>query len=299
MENTLNYQFNYPAPSALAAVKLDPNAPIYASEDGRVASLSSQECIFLVKRTGEPHVMTFQVLQALDLCREFRTLDEHVARIQSTIPGLADKGEPVRLVVYGHDRTSFLVSRHQEEDAALREDIAHNARHHRDSDITGVIESRVTPHATGQLLAPVEAECQSSNGRPEDIMKGQGGSVVNVLSVGLRMFALTTLDSASHRRFLVLDEQDCWLRPDLVPRLVRIVHEAGKALGKIGAPVASASFAGPSGNRAGWPKNSVVSRPPVKSRSPTTATISLRRNARMHSRAARPNGMGLICRRVR
>jgi hypothetical protein len=68
------------------------------------------------------------------------------------------------------------------------------------------------------------------NGQPEDIMRGQGGSVINILSVGLRMFALTTLDPASHRRFLVLDEQDCWLRPDLVPRLVKIVHEAGRAL---------------------------------------------------------------------
>jgi predicted ATPase len=47
----------------------------------------------------------------------------------------------------------------------------------------------------------------------------------------LRLFALTTLDSRQHRRFLVLDEQDCWLRPDLVPRLARIVHDAGKALG--------------------------------------------------------------------
>ena len=65
----------------------------------------------------------------------------------------------------------------------------------------------------------------------EDIMKGQGGSVANILSVGLRMFALATLDEKSHRRFLVLDEQDCWLRPDLVPRLVKIVHDAGKALG--------------------------------------------------------------------
>ena len=69
------------------------------------------------------------------------------------------------------------------------------------------------------------------NGHREDIMKGQGGSVANVLSVGLRMFALATLDEKVHRRFLVLDEQDCWIRPDLVPRLVKIVHEAGKALG--------------------------------------------------------------------
>lgn len=67
-------------------------------------------------------------------------------------------------------------------------------------------------------------------GNEEDILRGQGGSVANVLSVGLRMFALTTLDPNEHRRFLVLDEQDCWLRPDLVPRLVKIVSEAGRAL---------------------------------------------------------------------
>lgn len=69
------------------------------------------------------------------------------------------------------------------------------------------------------------------DGHKEDILKGQGGSVANILSVGLRMFALMTLDEEQHRRFLVLDEQDCWLRPDLVPRLVKIVQEAGEALG--------------------------------------------------------------------
>jgi len=69
------------------------------------------------------------------------------------------------------------------------------------------------------------------NGQAEDIQYGQGGSVANILSVGLRMFALTTLDKATHRRVLVLDEQDCWLRPDLVPRMVKIVHDAGEALG--------------------------------------------------------------------
>src|SRR5690606_41403701 len=57
-----------------------------------------------------------------------------------------------------------------------------------------------------------------------------GGSVANVLSVGLRLFALTTLDEKNHRRFLVLDEQDCWIRPDIVPRFVKIIHQAAKAL---------------------------------------------------------------------
>lgn len=69
------------------------------------------------------------------------------------------------------------------------------------------------------------------DGKREDIMKGTGGSVTNILSVGLRLFALAQLDEKEHRRFLVLDEQDCWLAPELVPRLVKIVHDAGKALG--------------------------------------------------------------------
>jgi hypothetical protein len=68
-------------------------------------------------------------------------------------------------------------------------------------------------------------------GKGEDILRGQGGSVANILSVGLRIFALSQLDEKRHRRFLVLDEQDCWLAPELVPRLVRIVRDAGSALG--------------------------------------------------------------------
>jgi ABC-type branched-subunit amino acid transport system ATPase component len=61
-------------------------------------------------------------------------------------------------------------------------------------------------------------------------MHGQGGSVANVLSVGLRMFALAQRQS-SHRQLLVLDEPDCWLQPELVPRLVKIIKLAGERLG--------------------------------------------------------------------
>ena len=61
-------------------------------------------------------------------------------------------------------------------------------------------------------------------------IRDRGGSVQNILSVGLRLFALASL-SQEHRGFLVLDEQDCWLRPELVPKLVQIVHQAGHELG--------------------------------------------------------------------
>ena len=67
-------------------------------------------------------------------------------------------------------------------------------------------------------------------GNEEDIIKGNGGSVVNILSVCLRLFALSQLPENIHRRFLVLDEQDCWLQPELIPRFAKIIQEAAKAL---------------------------------------------------------------------
>ena len=69
------------------------------------------------------------------------------------------------------------------------------------------------------------------NGNREDVLLGQGGSVANILSVGLRLFALATLPTKTHRGFLVLDEQDCWLRPELVPKLVKIVAQTSRTLG--------------------------------------------------------------------
>lgn len=68
------------------------------------------------------------------------------------------------------------------------------------------------------------------DGHEEHILKGCGGSVANILSVGLRLFALTCLNEKEHRRFLVLDEQDCWLQPELIPRFIKIIKEAAVAL---------------------------------------------------------------------
>ncbi len=100
MSSNPDYEINYGTFGVTSPQpRIDPDAPLYASEDGVVASLSNSECIFQVKRSGETHVMTFQVLQALDQSREFRTLDEHVARILATIPGLAAQREGVARVL--------------------------------------------------------------------------------------------------------------------------------------------------------------------------------------------------------
>ncbi|WP_319582856.1 hypothetical protein [uncultured Pseudodesulfovibrio sp.] len=65
----------------------------------------------------------------------------------------------------------------------------------------------------------------------EDIMSGQGGSVCNILSVGLRLIALSQLPEVSHRPFLVLDEQDCWLKPGLIPKFMKLIQKIAARLG--------------------------------------------------------------------
>ena len=111
-------------------------------------------------------------------------------------------------------------------------------------EVLGLLESKLTIAIQEVLGQPIKFKSTPNfkrgaaavsfsidrDGNEEDVLRGQGGSVQNVLSVGLRMFALATLDENVHRRFLVLDEQDCWLRPELVPKLVNIVHRAAKEL---------------------------------------------------------------------
>lgn len=71
---------------------------------------------------------------------------------------------------------------------------------------------------------------QGNEDEIEDIMTGQGGSVCNILSVGLRLIALSQLPEEKHRPFLVLDEQDCWLKPALIPKFMKLINEIAKRL---------------------------------------------------------------------
>jgi len=71
---------------------------------------------------------------------------------------------------------------------------------------------------------------QGNEDEIEDIMSGQGGSVCNILSVGLRLIALSQLPVERHRPFLVLDEQDCWLRPALIPKFMQLINEIARRL---------------------------------------------------------------------
>ena len=82
-----------------------------------------------------------------------------------------------------------------------------------------------------RLQIHFQIQNQGNENEIEDILTGQGGSVCNILSVGLRLIALSRLEQERHRPFLVLDEQDCWLRPALIPRFMQLINEIAARLG--------------------------------------------------------------------
>ena len=61
-----------------------------------------------------------------------------------------------------------------------------------------------------------------NKGFPESILEGSGGSLANIVSTGLRLIALSKLP---HRKFIILDEADCWLEPDRIPLFARVLGE--------------------------------------------------------------------------
>ena len=83
---------------------------LYASVDGRVAHLANGEVVFWPAGQDGNHVMTVQVLQAMELCREFRSLDEHIGRIVQQLPGLQGQHDAVRRVLEFLRNRGLLVS---------------------------------------------------------------------------------------------------------------------------------------------------------------------------------------------
>jgi chorismate mutase len=62
----------------------------------------------------------------------------------------------------------------------------------------------------------------------KDIYKHKGGAVTNILSLALRMMVLVR---SRRRRFLILDESDCWTQSEKIPTFYNIAKDAGHKLG--------------------------------------------------------------------
>lgn len=63
------------------------------------------------------------------------------------------------------------------------------------------------------------------SGKLEDLVDGNGGAVTNVVCAGLRFAALSR---TQNRRLMVLDEPDCWLKPERVPAFVRVIAQVSE-----------------------------------------------------------------------
>lgn len=66
------------------------------------------------------------------------------------------------------------------------------------------------------------------HGEVESIDEGRGGSISNLISAGLRFISLY---KSTNRRFIILDEPECWLAPDLIPRFVSVIERMSDLIG--------------------------------------------------------------------
>ena len=65
-------------------------------------------------------------------------------------------------------------------------------------------------------------------GKKESILDGAGGAVTNLISVGLKLIALSR---SANFPFLVLDEADCWIKPSRLPKFAEILGKIANEIG--------------------------------------------------------------------
>lgn len=71
----------------------------------------------------------------------------------------------------------------------------------------------------------LDVALEKDSGKLEDILNGNGGAVTNVVCAGLRFAALSR---TQNRRLMVLDEPDCWLKPERVPAFIRVIAQVSE-----------------------------------------------------------------------
>lgn len=66
------------------------------------------------------------------------------------------------------------------------------------------------------------------NNPAEDVLRGTGGSVTNIVVAGFRIISVIR---SGNRKFLLLDEADCWLKEDYFPSFSKMLKEVSEKLG--------------------------------------------------------------------
>jgi energy-coupling factor transporter ATP-binding protein EcfA2 len=71
-------------------------------------------------------------------------------------------------------------------------------------------------------------EIENSSGERRDVYLDKGGSIKNIVAMGLRFIALSR---TTNRRFIVLDEADCWLNEKYIKGFASILHDLSVKIG--------------------------------------------------------------------
>lgn len=77
-------------------------------------------------------------------------------------------------------------------------------------------------------MPALEIYSEKEEGKLEDIYSSNGGSINNIMSVGLRAISLIR---SKKRRLLILDESDCWLKGDYIPKFGAVIQQLSERLG--------------------------------------------------------------------
>lgn len=93
----MEFEFNFGEQQLTPQAKQDNT--LYASVDGIAQQLDQDELVFMDYETGQNHVMTLQVLQAMGLTQQFRPLHEHIGQIAAAIPELKNQQQAIQKVL--------------------------------------------------------------------------------------------------------------------------------------------------------------------------------------------------------
>ena len=83
---------------------------------------------------------------------------------------------------------------------------------------TGVRNSKTT----------LNVEVVNNKGFSRDVYEDKGGSIENIIAMGLRFIALSR---TSNRRFLILDEADAWLKDIYIPAFAEVLCQLSRMVG--------------------------------------------------------------------
>lgn len=104
------------------------------------------------------------------------------------------------------------------------------------STLLTTLSAEVLPHShpidmdlsTERGLPALHLSVRSPNGIREDVFEDHGGALNNVIGMGLRLIAVV---KAGGKRFLALDEPECWVKPDRIPAFFNVLADSAKRLG--------------------------------------------------------------------